>query len=472
MFYHGGMRLGTDSELEAVLDEVAGHLNAQHARLVDATVAMLANPRWWAGEGVEKPQQFLCWRTAISPERARQIVSIAERAAELPRCMEHFRSGELAIDQMAAIAKRAPWWTDSQMAGLAARLTVGQLRRLLAQYPFPLIPAPADHDPDSVTDASHDEDLDSVTDASHDEDLDSVTDASHDEVGSSVPPLPVDGSAGDGDADARPGHDSSADDIVGTRRESLWFGWDDDGRFRLNLEAAADTGLVIEQALREARDRLFHTDDGQVDWVDAMRDVAERSLDQIDGDARRDRYRISTHLDVDGELSDRNGRWLPDAIRRHIGCDGTLSPVFYENGVPISVGRTQRVIPPRLRREVTRRDGGICTVPGCGCDLVIEVHHIVHWEDGGVTESWNLICLCPYHHRVHHRGDLGIHGNADEPDGVVFTNRHGRVIASTGARPVPPGAPPPPPTGEYRHPLGERVDTWSIEFTEPRHSAA
>lgn len=467
----------TDSELEAVLDEVSGHLNAQHARLVDATVAMLANPRWWAGEGVEKPQQFLCWRTAISPERARQIVSIAARATELPTCMERFRAGELAIDQMAAIAKRAPWWTDAQMAGLAARLTVSQLRRLLAQYPFPLIPEPADHadpdgvptvdgvptgdddrlrsgegrddDPDSATDASGADHANS-TDASGTDDLDSATD----------------------EADARPGHDASADDIVGTRRESLWFGWDDDGRFRLSLEADADTGLLLEQALREARDRLFHTGDRQVDWVDAMRDVAERSLDRIDGATRRDRYRISMHLDVDGELSDRNGRWLPDAIRRHIGCDGTLSPVFHENGVPISVGRTQRVIPPRLRREVTRRDGGMCTVPGCGCDLVVEIHHIVHWEDGGVTESWNLICLCPYHHRLHHRGDLGIHGNADDPDGVVFTNRHGRVIASTGARPVPPGAPPSPPTGEYRHPLGERVDAWSLEFTEPRHSAA
>jgi hypothetical protein len=300
-----------------------------------------------------------------------------------------------------------------------------------------------------------DDDPDSATHASGDDDPDSAADTS-----------------GDDEADARPGHGASADDIVGRRRESLWFGWDDDGRFRLSLEADADTGLLLEQALREARDRLFHTGDRPVDWVDAMRDVAERSLDRIDGDARRDRYRISTHLDIDGELSDRNGRWLPDAIRRHIGCDGTLSPVFHENGVPISVGRTQRVIPPRLRREVTRRDGGMCTVPGCGCDLVVEIHHIVHWEDGGVTESWNLICLCPYHHRLHHRDELGIHGNADEPDGVVFTNRHGRVIASTGARPTPPGAPPSPPSGEYRHPLGERVDTWSLEFTEPRHSAA
>jgi hypothetical protein len=92
------------------------------------------------------------------------------------------------------------------------------------------------------------------------------------------------------------------------------------------------------------------------------------------------------------------------------------------------------------------------------------VHHIVHWLDGGVTDTFNLICLCPHHHRLHHRGRLGICGNADAPDGVIFTNAHGRPIAQTGAEPIPPSGPPPPPTGTYRHPSGERLDTRWFEF--------
>ena len=53
------------------------------------------------------------------------------------------------------------------------------------------------------------------------------------------------------------------------------------------------------------------------------------------------------------------------------------------------------------------------TVPGCGRTTGLEIHHIWHWEDGGPTESWNLLTRRPYHHGCHHRGTLGIEGNAD-----------------------------------------------------------
>ena len=51
------------------------------------------------------------------------------------------------------------------------------------------------------------------------------------------------------------------------------------------------------------------------------------------------------------------------------------------------------------------------------------------------TRSKNLIALCPHHHRLHHRGLLGITGNADELDGVTVTNQYGNAIAQTGAEP-------------------------------------
>src|SRR5512139_1856367 len=90
-------------DLDEELNIVAGHLNAQHARLVDLTVAMIANPRDWRGVGVHTPELFLAWRTGLSAQRARQIVTIANRVRELPHCLDAFRRGELAIDQMAAI---------------------------------------------------------------------------------------------------------------------------------------------------------------------------------------------------------------------------------------------------------------------------------------------------------------------------------------------------------------------------------
>jgi hypothetical protein len=429
----------TLAELEGTLDEVSGHLNAQHARLVDVAIAMAEQPSWWCGPGVEQPHRYLAWRTAISLDRAKQVVTIAERAGELPTCMARFRAGELSIDQMPAIAARAPGWVDQQLAALAAELTVSQLRCTLAQYPFPVAGDPDDPSQDDGSEAA-------------------------DDTADDDPSSRDDGGGNDGDTDGRASDEP--------RDEWVWFGWGDDGRFRMRLETEADTGLVIEQAMRESRDRLFRQLGGTVTMADVMRDIAERSLDKVGSTARRVRYRLNLHLDADGTFTDPVGRALPDAIRRHVCCDGRLSPVFLRGSQPIGAGRTQHIVPPRLRRQVIRRDHGACRVPGCGADTFVEIHHVVHWEDHGVTESHNLICLCPQHHRMHHRGDLGIVGDADRPDGVTFPNRHGLVITPSGARPTPPGAPPPPPNGRYRHPGGERLDSRFVHFSLPPTPAA
>ncbi len=61
---------------------------------------------------------------------------------------------------------------------------------------------------------------------------------------------------------------------------------------------------------------------------------------------------------------------------------------------------------------------------------------------------------------MHHRGKLGIDGNADEPDGVVFTDDRGRVLGSCG-RATPPGDTPLP-NGNWVPPGGERLDPFAI----------
>ena len=131
-----------ETEIDAELNEVAGHLNAQHGRLVDLTVRLLADPRLWQGDGVWTIEQFLTWRVGVSSSTARQIAVIARRADELPRCLDALRRGELSLDQVAPIAKRAPWWTDAQISKLATNLTVTQVRRVVSKYPFPDIPNP------------------------------------------------------------------------------------------------------------------------------------------------------------------------------------------------------------------------------------------------------------------------------------------------------------------------------------------
>ena len=80
--------------------------------------------------------------------------------------------------------------------------------------------------------------------------------------------------------------------------------------------------------------------------------------------------------------------------------------------------------------------------------------------------------LCHRHHRLHHHGQLGITGDADQPDGLTFTDRHGRPL---------PGAPPPTPphpghritvTGRWQHPTGERLHTHWVHLNPTPTPAA
>jgi hypothetical protein len=95
------------------------------------------------------------------------------------------------------------------------------------------------------------------------------------------------------------------------------------------------------------------------------------------------------------------------------------------------------------------------------------VHHIIHWRDGGFTDTPNLVCLCAGHHDSHHRGEFLIAGNADHPAGLQFTDNRGNLIAV--GRPRAPNAPPPrPPAGHrYTHPIGEPVQQKWVYFAPP-----
>jgi hypothetical protein len=205
--------------------------------------------------------------------------------------------------------------------------------------------------------------------------------------------------------------------------------------------------------------------------------MAQSSLDSVSDPARRSRFRVNLFINTDRDalnmadernMADATGWNVPDAIRRYLTCNGTLTPVFLKNGLPVSVGRTQYVVPARTRTVIEHRDHGVCRVPGCDATLGLEVHHLIHWEHGGRTDTDNLLLVCGKHHRMHHRGRLDITGNADQPDGLEFRNQHGRIITPSGATPNPPTGPPPKPAAVYSHPDGGRMDTAQIYFNPPR----
>ncbi|CAN5828076.1 hypothetical protein BH24ACT3_BH24ACT3_00670 [soil metagenome] len=203
-------------------------------------------------------------------------------------------------------------------------------------------------------------------------------------------------------------------------------------------------------------------------WAEAFVAMADRSLHpDARGREHRDRYTALIHIDADQpEHPTRmhGGPLVDDALRRYLLCDTRIRTVLRDQGIPVNVGRAYRSAPEQTRRIVEARDGG-CRNPACGATRWLHIHHLTHWEDGGPTDTANLIALCGHDHRAYHQGRLGIEGtNADDPDGITFTDRHGRVITGS-AGPAPPGRPPP--AAPYHHPTGEPLDTRCIHFREP-----
>ena len=50
-----------------------------------------------------------------------------------------------------------------------------------------------------------------------------------------------------------------------------------------------------------------------------------------------------------------------------------------------------------------------------------------------------MIALCPFHHRLHHRGLINIDGDPEKPGGMTFTDRWGDPIGPAPPKPPPPG---------------------------------
>ena len=97
-----------------------------------------------------------------------------------------------------------------------------------------------------------------------------------------------------------------------------------------------------------------------------------------------------------------------------IACDSTLTSVIVDHsGVPLDVGRSERLFPPHIRKGLAVRDGG-CAHPGCGRPVSwCDAHHIRPWEHGGTTCLDNGVLLCRLHHTAIHHGGWQVYLGAD-----------------------------------------------------------
>lgn len=69
------------------------------------------------------------------------------------------------------------------------------------------------------------------------------------------------------------------------------------------------------------------------------------------------------------------------------------------------------------KKKVEKR-GGNCIV--CGFDSIVHLHHIVPISEGGLFNKRNLVCLCPNHHAMLHKGII------TEEDIQIYMNENSK----------------------------------------------
>ena len=119
---------------------------------------------------------------------------------------------------------------------------------------------------------------------------------------------------------------------------------------------------------------------------------------------------------------------VPVDVVRRLACDANVDlAVEDREGSILNQGRARRDPTPVQRVEIDRRDKG-CRFSGCNYTEFTNVHHIVHWVDGGLTDLDNLVTLCGRHHRAVH--ELGWTVSGDANGVLTFTGPHGRSTQS------------------------------------------
>ncbi|MCV7028302.1 HNH endonuclease signature motif containing protein [Mycobacterium sherrisii] len=387
------------------LAELAGQRNAIDGRIVEIA-AEIDRDQLCGVTGARSVAALLAWKTGASSANAHTIATVARRLTEFPRCAAGMREGWLSLDQVGVIAARGGAGSDEHYAALASVATVNQLRTAVKLEPRP-DPEPARPQPRA-----------------------SITQTSDEEFSCWRIKLPH--------LDA-----AKFDAALASHREALIAEW--------------------------KRDHADDADDVAPPWpgtVEAFMRLVEASWDAEAGRRPHGQHTtVVVHVDVERRAAALHlGPLLTDAERQYLTCDATCEVWFERAGEVIGAGRATRTVNRRLRRALEHRDR-TCVVPGCGATRGLHAHHIRHWQDGGPTELANLVLVCPYHHRAHHRGLITITGTADH---LTTTDEDGRLL-SAGSLARPPTQPPPD-VPACPGPTGERAQWWWYQPFQPRPS--
>lgn len=381
-----------NQDLARALDDRLGELSA----VAHATLAQVARASaefdaicGWGGGGIRSFPHWLTVKTGVDMHTGAELLRVGQAMSALPRIAASFEAGQLSFDKARQITTVATPATEEFLLEIARGASGAQLARICRS-------------------------------------LRRIAEAEAPE---------------------------QADDHLS--RRGVWMHWDEHGMLELVARLTPEDAAVVQAALESitgSRPVPEPAEDGVKDpaddrWaarkVDALVAMCEHVVaggaeNLVTSTAAR---QVVVHVDVAvltgeaeaGRCYVEGGAPLSAGAARRIGCDAEVVGVLERNGLPIDVGRKQRMVPDRLRLALHVRDR-FCRFPGCGVPAYrTEAHHHEHWALGGETNLDNLLLLCGFHHRRHHAGAFAIRKTAD---GFSFETDDGHAIQIPVRQPV------------------------------------
>jgi Domain of unknown function (DUF222) len=361
-------------------------ISAHHSQLL-AAVVELDRRKAWRVDGATSMVAWLVQQCGVTAVTAREWVTAASKLKELPKISDALSQGKLSFDQVKPLVEVAKPETDAKLAEQATHWSAKQVRELAAA--------------------------------------------------------------------ARQQSDEQASSSYGRR----FLRFDDRRRMLTGMLPAEQYATVKGSLIARAGRRLKEPfDQRMADALVALckRDMAGTASSGDDGKGaraggvRRSRPTVVVHADMaflaggeGGAELDVLGPLSREAARR-IACDAkVLVSADGASGLSLNLGRARRDPSDAQRIEIRRRDKG-CRFPGCTHTEFTDVHHLLHWTNGGATDLSNLVELCDQHHRFVHEMGWKISGDANVE--LTFRSPTGRLTTSTpspafrgSARDGPPG---------------------------------
>jgi hypothetical protein len=360
------------------ITELAGHLNAAHARWL-ALIAELDRRNAWVEWGVKSCAHWLNWKCGLDLGAAREKLRVAHALEGLPRIAASMAAGKLSYSKVRAMTRVAEAPNEEYLLNIALHATAHHVEKLVRSYR-------------RVKESQE------------------LTREARQQAGREL----------------RWFHNDDGSLVIRARLTA-----EAGALFIKALQAAEDS---VPAKSVSAETSLDPVQTRRALRADALAMISESFLSSGPRDLNGgDRQQIVVHVDAQTLKHDHAGRCelehgpaMAAETARRLACDASLIAIIEnEQDEPLNVGRKTRTIPPAIRRALNSRDRG-CRFPGCTHIRYVDGHHVHHWSKGGETKLSNLVTLCRFHHRQVHEGQVVVQILDDgafrfvRPDGNTF----------------------------------------------------